>query len=55
MKLNDFFTALADSKVAFVLVGGLAVQLHGFIRSTVDVDVVLAMDDTNLQRFIALC
>ena len=44
--------ALTDAKVAFVLVGGFAVQLHGFIRATLDIDLVLAMDDDNLNRFI---
>ena len=44
--------ALVDEKVGFVLVGGFAVQLHGFIRSTLDIDLVLAMDDVNLGRFI---
>ena len=44
--------ALVDEKVGFVLVGGFAVQLHGFIRSTLDIDLVLAMDDANLGRFI---
>jgi hypothetical protein len=37
-----------------VLVGGLAVQLHGFMRSTFDIDLVLAMNDGNLTRFIAV-
>lgn len=34
--------------------GGLAVQLHGFLRSTFDIDLVLAMNDGNLSRFIAV-
>jgi hypothetical protein len=37
-----------------VLVGGLAVQLHGYLRSTFDVDLVLAMNDENLSRFISV-
>lgn len=43
---------LAGAGVNFVLVGGLAVALHGYQRLTMDVDVVLAMDEENLQRFI---
>jgi hypothetical protein len=31
-----------------------AVQLHGFLRSTFDIDMVLAMDDANLAKFIGL-
>jgi hypothetical protein len=44
--------ALSEEHVAFVLVGGFAVQLHGFIRSTLDIDLVLSMDDNNLGKFI---
>lgn len=35
-----------------MLVGGLAVLLHGYRRNTADVDVVLAMNYENLCRFI---
>jgi hypothetical protein len=38
--------------VDYVLVGGIAVQLHGYQRSTFDIDLVLAMNDENLSRFI---
>ncbi|MBL8376581.1 MAG: hypothetical protein JNM79_01785 [Burkholderiales bacterium] len=43
---------LVEAKVEFVLVGGLAVTLHGYRRVTLDVDVVLALNDENLSRFI---
>ena len=46
--------ALSDECVAFVLVGGFAVQLHGFVRSTLDIDLVLSMDDANLEKFIEI-
>lgn len=49
----DLLKLLASAKVDFVLVGGLAVALRGYSRFTMDVDVVLAMDEANLQRFIA--
>lgn len=52
MKIAELLQALADNQVQFVLVGGLAVQLHGFVRATFDVDLVLAMNDENLSRFI---
>ena len=54
MKTVDLLQALSDEHVQYVLVGGLAVQLHGFLRSTFDIDLVLAMHDENLVRFIAL-
>lgn len=52
MKIADLLQSLADKQVQYVLVGGLAVQLHGFLRATFDIDLVLAMDDENLARFI---
>lgn len=52
MKIAEILQALAENNVEFVLVGGLAVQLHGYLRSTFDVDLVLAMNDANLARFI---
>jgi hypothetical protein len=52
MKIAELLRSLSDKRVQYVLVGGLAVQLHGFLRSTFDVDLVLAMDDANLSRFI---
>ena len=52
MKIAELLQSLSANRVHYVLVGGLAVQLHGFLRSTFDVDLVLAMDDANLSRFI---
>ena len=52
MKFADFFEAMATACIDYVLVGGLAVSLHGIVRGTLDVDVALAMDDANLARFI---
>ncbi len=46
--------ALRDEGVAFVLVGGFAVQLHGFVRSTLDIDLVVAMDEANLRRVVVV-
>jgi hypothetical protein len=48
----DLFRALNDHQVRYLLVGGLAMNLHGVPRMTMDVDLVLAMDEDNLDRFI---
>ncbi|RYX95849.1 MAG: hypothetical protein EOO28_10605 [Comamonadaceae bacterium] len=52
--IPDILRALSDEGVEFVLVGGFAVQLHGFVRTTLDLDLALAMDEPNLTRFIAV-
>ena len=43
MKIAELLQSLTDARVDYVLVGGLAVQLHGYMRSTFDIDLVLAM------------
>lgn len=53
MGMFDLIRMLAESEVDYVLVGGLAVALHGYARTTMDVDIVLAMDEANLDRFIS--
>ena len=53
MGMFDLIKMLEDASVDHVLVGGLAVALHGYQRVTMDVDVVLALDGENLQRFVA--
>ena len=50
--IPDLLRALTDASVQFVLVGGFAVQLHGFVPTTIDLDLVLAMDNDHLSRFI---
>jgi len=52
MKTAELLQTLCDQHVDFVIVGGLAVQLHGYQRSTYDIDLVLAMNDGNLDQFI---
>jgi hypothetical protein len=43
MKTAELIQCLSDEGIEYVLVGGLAVQLHGFLRATFDIDLVLAM------------
>jgi Nucleotidyltransferase of unknown function (DUF6036) len=42
--------ALAEHGVDYVIVGGLAVQAHGHVRTTVDVDVLPRPDPSNLAK-----
>jgi hypothetical protein len=48
---SDFdlvFAALAKRNVRYLVVGGVAVVLHGVPRFTADVDIVLALDTANV-------
>jgi hypothetical protein len=42
--------ALAEHQVAFVVVGGVALVLHGSPRATQDLDICYARDEENLRR-----
>jgi predicted nucleotidyltransferase len=43
---------LAEAGVEFVVVGGVAVTLHGYVRLTDDVDILIESSPTNIQRFL---
>ena len=45
--------ALAEHEVEYVLIGGLAVQTHGHVRTTNDADLVPAPRPANLKRLAA--
>ena len=45
--------ALAEHGVDYVLIGGLAVQTHGHVRTTNDADLIPAPDPDNLARLAA--
>ena len=44
------FAVLAAHRVDYVVVGGLAVQLHGHVRTTNDLDLIPAPGGPNLAR-----
>jgi hypothetical protein len=53
MKLADLeaiLRALNDADVRYLIVGGLAVVAHGYVRYTADVDIVLDLERDNALR-----
>jgi hypothetical protein len=44
---------LAEHRVDYVLIGGLAVQTHGHVRTTNDADLIPDPDPANLDRLAA--
>ncbi len=44
------FKALNDANARYLVVGGLAVIAHGHVRATVDVDIVLHLEQGNVLR-----
>lgn len=45
--------ALEEAEVQFLVVGGLAVAAHGYVRLTLDVDLVIGFELGNLHRAFA--
>ena len=53
MRVQDveaILRALNDANARYLIVGGLAVIAHGYVRLTVDVDIVLSLQRDNVLR-----
>jgi hypothetical protein len=50
----DLFAALDRHHVDYVLIGGLAVSLHGVERATMDIDITVAMTPDNLDALTGM-
>lgn len=48
--VREIFKALVDAKVDYVVVGGLAVILHGYLRATADLDLAIGFSPDNARR-----
>jgi hypothetical protein len=48
----ELLLALDGGRVRDLLVGGLAINIHGVARATMDVDLMLAMDADIVRRFV---
>jgi hypothetical protein len=46
----NLFKALKTHDIDYLLVGGLAMNLHGVPRMTMDVDLVIALDSNNIAK-----
>jgi hypothetical protein len=50
LDLRALLAALQDGQVRFVVIGGVAVAAHGYLRATEDLDIVPDPDRENLRR-----
>ena len=48
--IREIFKTLADAHVDYVVVGGFAVIMHGHLRATRDLDLVLGLQPDNCAR-----
>ena len=51
--LEAIFRALDDVDVRYIVAGGLAVNAHGYLRFTKDLDIVLELVPDNIERALS--
>ena len=49
---EEIIEQLNRCKVKYLVVGGIAVNLHGFYRATEDLDIILLLSSSNIKKFI---
>ncbi len=52
MYYQSVFEALNAKGVKYIVIGGLAINLHGIYRPTFDLDVMIGLDPENTERFV---
>jgi hypothetical protein len=52
--LRSLLQALHDHGIRFVIIGGVAVGAHGYVRATADLDLVPDPDPSNLDRLVQI-
>ncbi len=54
MFFEKIFKQLEKRKIRYLVIGGVAVNLHGHARMTSDLDLMLSMDRENLKKFVKM-
>jgi hypothetical protein len=54
LDIQGILEELAAASVDYIVIGGVAVGFHGYVRATKDLDVVPAPDSQNLERLAAV-
>lgn len=49
-EIEKVIGALNQERVRFLVAGGVAVVLHGYLRTTADLDLVVQLDSSNVLR-----
>jgi len=52
MYYEKVFQALQKSNIRYVVAGGVALVLHGVVRLTADLDLIVDLEPENLSRFV---
>lgn len=49
---EEIFRKFEEQGVKYIIVGGMAVNIHGYIRATTDLDILAEMADDNLAKIV---
>ena len=52
MIYKDIFAKLQEKNLEYLVVGGIAVNLHGYSRVTNDLDLLVLMDEKNIRKIV---
>lgn len=52
--IHEIVQSLNEAKVRYLVVGGLAVVAHNYLRYTADVDLVFSLDSENVSRAMSV-
>jgi len=54
MIYSNFIEKMNEYNLPYLVVGGIAVNLHGYLRSTLDLDLLILLDESNTEKFVRI-
>ena len=54
MIFERIFKSFQEQDIRYAVIGGIAVNLHGYNRLTGDLDIILSLDDETLRGAVVL-
>lgn len=52
MIYERIFKTFQEQNIKYTVIGGIAVNLHGYNRLTGDLDIIISLDEENIRKFI---
>lgn len=53
-EFRQVITALNEEKIEYAICGGIAMAIHGFLRTTVDIDIVILQENIQITKQVLL-
>ncbi|HBE74090.1 MAG TPA: hypothetical protein DDW31_08430 [candidate division Zixibacteria bacterium] len=54
MIYQSIIEKMNEENIEYLVAGGIAVNLYGYIRATMDLDILMVLDDINIGKFIKI-